>query len=204
MWAVRQACAVAAVALALAACGGDDSAPREDEDAEPPASSSAENLEALGLFDDAIAQTPAEGVVPYDVNAVLYADESEKLRFMSVPAGETAAYDAMGFWDYPDGTTFVKTFFFYRDVRDPELGRRLLETRIIRRDKGTWTGRTYVWNDAQTEATRYKVGKTLQVECSTQAAKNARRTTAFRTTTNARPVIRRIITSSRSGRVLAS
>jgi len=156
---VWSAAAAAALTLTLAACGGDDSPPSDE-----PASATPENLEALELFEDAVEQTPAEGVVPYDVNAVLYADEAEKLRFMVVPAGETATYDAMGFWDYPDGTTFVKTFFFYVDARDPGQGRRLLETRIIRRDEGEWTGRTYIWNDAQTKATRYKVGKTLIVD----------------------------------------
>jgi uncharacterized repeat protein (TIGR03806 family) len=154
--------ASAALSLALAACGGDDTAPTDE--AEPPSTTSPEKLTALGLFEDAVAQTPSEDVLPYDVNAVLYADEAEKLRFMSVPPGEAASYDALGFWDYPDGTVFIKTFFFYLDARDPELGRRLLETRIIRRDKGTWTGRTYLWNDAQTVATRHKVGKTLQVQ----------------------------------------
>jgi uncharacterized repeat protein (TIGR03806 family) len=145
----------------LAACGGDDSNPDETKTPDGP---SAEKLTALGLFEDAVEQTPSEGVIPYDVNAVLYADESEKLRFISIPDGESATYDAMGLWDYPDGTRFVKTFFYYLDARDPSLGRRLLETRIVERAKGAWTGRTYLWNDAQTVATRHKVGKTLEVE----------------------------------------
>lgn len=155
-------CAAAAATFTLAACGGDDTSPAGGSDR--PSSASPEKLDALELFEDAVAQTPAEGVEPYDVNAVLFADGAEKLRFMSVPAGETASYDATGFWDYPNGTTFIKTFFFYYDARDPTLGRRLIETRIIRRDKGAWTGRTYIWNDAQTEASRYKVGKTLRVD----------------------------------------
>jgi uncharacterized repeat protein (TIGR03806 family) len=127
------------------------------------ASSQPESLAELGLFSDAIAQTPAEGVLPYDVNAVLYADESEKLRFMAIPKHRVAVYDALSFWDFPDGTRFVKTFFYYHDARDPSRGRTLLETRIIERTSGSWTGRTYVWNTAQTEARRYKVGKTMKV-----------------------------------------
>lgn len=145
----------------VAACGGDDAAPTDDE---PSPSAGPEKLTALGLFKDEVAQEPARGVVPYDVNAVLFADESEKLRFMAIPKGERASYDALGFWDFPAGTRFVKTFFYYRDVRDPSLGRTLLETRIIERSGDKWTGRTYVWNDAQTQAVRHKVGKTLRVE----------------------------------------
>lgn len=143
----------------LNACGEGD--PRLDAGGAPPAR--AESLDALGLFADPAAQIPREGVLPYDVNASLYADESEKLRFISIPEGETAAYHPTGLWDYPDGTVFVKTFFYYRDARKPDRGRRLLETRIIRREDGEWTGRTYVWNDLQTEALRHKVGKQVTV-----------------------------------------
>ena len=140
--------------LVVAACSGDDEAAPDN---------TPESLEALKLFDDAVEQTPAQGVTPYDVNAVLYADEAEKLRFISVPEGKTADYDAQGQWSFPDGTRLVKTFFYYLDARSPEQGRRLLETRIVERTAGRWTGRTYIWNEAQTEARRYKVGRTLQV-----------------------------------------
>lgn len=149
----RGARTLAILAIAVAACSGNG----EQLEA------AAESLEALELFDDPVAQTPRRGVVPYDVNAVLYADESEKLRFISVPAGKTADYDAMGQWSFPDGTQLIKTFFYYNDVREPALGRRLLETRIVERAGGRWTGRTYIWNDEQTEARRYKVGRTLNI-----------------------------------------
>lgn len=141
--------------LLIAACSGDTAT--DDNIA------TAESLDALGLFDDSVAQSPRDGVIPYDVNAILYADEAEKLRFMMVPDGKSATYDPEAMWDYPDGTTFIKTFYYDNDARDPSQGRRLLETRIIRRDAGVWTGRTYLWNDEQTEARRYKTGKTLQV-----------------------------------------
>jgi uncharacterized repeat protein (TIGR03806 family) len=140
----------------VAACSGSD-------DDEQPEVTAAESLAALELFDDVVAQTPSRGVVPYDVNSVLYADESEKLRFISVPEGKTADYDAMGQWSFPDGTKLIKTFFYYNDLREPTAGRRLLETRIVERAAGRWTGRTYIWNDEQTEARRYKVGRTLNV-----------------------------------------
>jgi uncharacterized repeat protein (TIGR03806 family) len=146
-------------ALWLCACAGGESGAA---DASAP-SAQPESLAALGLFDDPVAQSPVKGVLPYDVNAVLYADEAEKLRFMSIPKQTAADYDALGFWAFPDGTRFVKTFYYDHDARDPGRGRRLLETRIIERTAGAWTGRTYVWNDAQTEARRFKVGKTVKV-----------------------------------------
>lgn len=150
---VRRAAALLCVAAALG-CS-------DDATDMPPAV--AQDLEALGLFDDTVQQAPSGGVVPYDVISVLYADESEKLRFVALPPGTRATYHATGPWDYPVGTRFVKTFFYWNDVRDPSRGRRLLETRIIEREAEEWTGRTYLWNDAQTRATRFKVGKQLSV-----------------------------------------
>ena len=164
------ACAV----LALAAACGDDAneaaAPRADAAAgdagardagrpHPGPGETGEPLDDLELFTDAVAQEPAAGVIPYDVNAVLYADGTEKLRFLQVPAGEAAEYDPSKVWAFPDGTRLVKTFYVLNDARDPSLGRRLIETRIIERSAGKWTGRTYVWNDAQSEALRLKTGK---------------------------------------------
>lgn len=134
------------------ACSEDNSAP------EP-----IDSLERLGLFTDPVAQTPAAGVIPYDVNAVLFADESYKLRFLRIPDGESATYDADDLWDFPNGTLFVKTFYFPADEREPEGPRRLLETRIIERADDEWTGRSYVWNEEQTEAVRVKAGKRFTV-----------------------------------------
>src|SRR5262249_47717805 len=91
--------ALAALLLHAAACGADSTEQPAKPDAGHP-KPNPDSLEALGLFKDAVAQTPASGVVPYDVNAVLYADEAEKLRFMALPAGTHADYDAMDFWNY--------------------------------------------------------------------------------------------------------
>jgi len=152
---------VVASCSALAACGC--SSPSTGT---PPAkpSTAVDSLDALGLFRDPVAQTPKDGVVPYDVIATLYADEAQKLRFIAVPDGKKAVYDPTAMWDYPDGTRFIKTFFYYRDVRDPSLGRRLVETRIVERSGDTWTGRTYAWDDAQKQALRLKVGRMVSVD----------------------------------------
>jgi uncharacterized repeat protein (TIGR03806 family) len=158
------------VVIAAVACGDDDSAeptPVQHDAAvsdaggkpHPGPGETGEPLDDLGLFADAVAQEPAAGVIPYDVNAVLYADGTEKLRFLQVPEGRAAEYDASKVWAFPDGTRLVKTFYVPNDARDPSLGRRLIETRIIERTDGKWTGRTYVWNDAQSEALRLKTGK---------------------------------------------
>ena len=57
----------------------------------------------------------------------------------------------------------AKTFAYPRDVRDPSKGRRLIETRILKREPDGWVGLPYVWNDAQTEATLDVAGDTVDV-----------------------------------------
>jgi uncharacterized repeat protein (TIGR03806 family) len=64
-------------------------------------------------------------------------------------------------WRYPEGTRLVKTFYVPHDAREPAAGRTHLETRIIELRDGAWSGRTYVWNEAQTEARRLKTGRTV-------------------------------------------
>src|SRR5882672_4708468 len=90
---------LACAAVLLIACGGDQG--ELTPDSGKPALN-AESLAALELFADPVAQTPNDGVLPYEVNAVLYADEAEKLRFLNLPKHEAAAYDAMDSWQFPD------------------------------------------------------------------------------------------------------
>jgi uncharacterized repeat protein (TIGR03806 family) len=145
---------LAAFALVLAAGCGSPA---------PDPGSGAETLSQLGLFSDPVRQIPAPGVVPYDVISVLYADESQKTRFLYVPPGTQAAYDDSNPWTFPDGTRLIKTFAYPVDARDPGRGQRLVETRVLALDGGAWTARTYVWNDAQTEATRVAAGTRVAV-----------------------------------------
>jgi len=57
----------------------------------------------------------------------------------------------------------AKTFAYPRDARDPSQGRRLIETRILRRQSDGWVGLPYVWNAAQTEATLDVAGDMVDV-----------------------------------------
>ena len=121
-------------------------------------------MSAYNYFAGAHAlQQPASGVIPFDVNAALFADGAGKLRFLVLPPGGKIAFDPTGRWQFPDGTVLIKTFYFDRDARTPSAGRRLLETRLEVFRDGEWTLYTYLWDDAQTEATRLVPGRTLAV-----------------------------------------
>jgi uncharacterized repeat protein (TIGR03806 family) len=110
-------------------------------------------LSAFGLFQgNGASQTPAPGVIPYDVNTPLFSDYTLKYRFMWLPLGTSAHYDPVGPFEFPVGAILVKTFAYPRDVRDPSSGRRLIETRLLIHTDQGWRGLPYVWNEEQTEA----------------------------------------------------
>jgi uncharacterized repeat protein (TIGR03806 family) len=127
-------------------------------------------LAGYGLFTGTGAtQQPAAGVVPYDVIVPLFADFAVKHRFMRVPAGEVLTYDPTGRFTLPQGAIVAKTFAFPKDARDPSQGERLVETRLLIQGPSGITPITYVWDAAQTGATRLVEGVTVQVTWIDQA-----------------------------------
>ncbi len=120
-------------------------------------------LSEWGFFADGPAQVPAEGVIPYDVNAPLFSDHTLKHRFFRLPEGARVTYDDTGRWVFPEGAVLVKTFSYPRDARDPSLGERLLETRLLVRTAGAYTVHTFVWNEAQTDAEHVVAGARIPV-----------------------------------------
>ncbi len=111
------------------------------------------NLSEYGLFEGPLAdQVPAEGVLPYDLNTPLFSDYAGKARFVYLPPGAAATYTENGVLEFPEGAILVKTFYYSHDLRDPALGRRILETRLLVRKASGWDTYSYIWNDAQTEA----------------------------------------------------
>lgn len=121
-------------------------------------------LDEYCLFDDILAQTPANGVYPFEPIAVLYADESLKARFIAVPPGTSIAFDAEERWTYPVGTILAKTFYFHDDARDLNSPRRLLETRLIVLREAGWKAYMYVWDEAQTVATLDRLGVWIELD----------------------------------------
>ena len=124
-------------------------------------------LSETGVFASTKDHTPAAGLIPYSVNAELWSDGAFKERFIAIPGDAKIEYETVIYpqpapgslpgWRFPDGTVLVKTFSL-----ETEPGKkRRLETRLLVAERvgGTeeygdqvWTGYTYIWNDAQTDA----------------------------------------------------
>ncbi|MEP2827766.1 SO2930 family diheme c-type cytochrome [Parvibaculum sp.] len=119
--------------------------------AKPPA-----KLSAFGFFADAPRQVPAPGVLPFAPATPLFTDFAEKRRFVYVPKGESAAYNAHEAFDFPVGAALVKTFAYEAAGRPGGL--RLVETRVLLHQKKGWQAWAYVWNEEQSDAELKIVG----------------------------------------------
>jgi uncharacterized repeat protein (TIGR03806 family) len=99
--------------------------------------------------------------VPFDVNTPLFSDYALKYRFVWMPSGAQAQYDPDQPFQFPVGTIFAKTFAFVPDFRKPDVGTKLVETRLLVRGTAGWVALPYVWNPDQSEAT-LEVGGTVE------------------------------------------
>ena len=95
---------------------------------------------------------PADDFHLLELSSILFTDYAHKQRLVKVPEGTQMTKLSDGSIDFPDGTILVKTFFYYNDERDPSLGRRIIETRLLIKESDTWNVATYLWNQAQTDA----------------------------------------------------
>ena len=114
-----------------------------------------ESLSATGCVDPGDTTQPYSGLLPYDLNAPFWSDGADKDRYIGLPNGTTIGRNADGDFEFPEGTVIVKNF---------RLGGNLIETRhLMRHPDGVWAGYTYEWNQAQTEATRVRGGKVVNI-----------------------------------------
>lgn len=126
---------------------------------DPPASPTPDTipdlLSASGCVDPGDITQAYDGLLPYDLSAPFWSDGADKDRYIGLPNGTTIGIDPDGDFDFPNGTVIVKNF---------RLGGDLVETRhLMRHTDGVWAGYTYEWNTAQTEATRVRGGKTVDI-----------------------------------------
>ncbi len=148
---------VLAVFAALVGCGSEP----EPDIGDPPY----ERLSDYGFFEGELAEMqPAEHVVGYEVAAPLWADHARKGRFVVLPEGETITPTEQDEWTFPKGTTFIKSFFFDLDRRDPTGEARIVETRLLVNEPDGWQSYIYVWDDAQGEAVREVAGVDVDID----------------------------------------
>ena len=120
-----------------------------------------DKLSEFEFFVDDSAQEPHEKVVPYELISTLFSDYSYKQRWVYVPNNAKASYVKDWVFDFPEGSALIKTFYYPVDERNPDLGKQLLETRLLLRKKDGWEAVSYAWNEQQNEAYKKIAGKTI-------------------------------------------
>jgi uncharacterized repeat protein (TIGR03806 family) len=101
-------------------------------------------LGATGCFSGSNPTQVVSGVVPYTIAQSFWSDGAAKERFIALPNGTQITVDSSGDWVLPPGGVTIKNF---------RLDGQLFETRFfVRHSDGTYSGYTYQWNDAQTQA----------------------------------------------------
>ena len=94
-----------------------------------------DKLSEFEFFVDDSAQEPHEKVIPYELISTLFSDYSYKQRWVYVPNNAKASYVKDWVFDFPEGSALIKTFYYPVDERNPDLGKQLLETRLLLRKK---------------------------------------------------------------------
>ncbi|MEL7122619.1 MAG: hypothetical protein AAFO07_24445 [Bacteroidota bacterium] len=110
-------------------------------------------LSAYNIFEGAPKDLiPTSNFHLLELSSTLFTDYAQKQRLIKVPTGTQMKNNGDGTIDFPNGTILVKTFYYYHDERDPNLGKRIIESRLLIKENDTWNAATYIWDQTQKDA----------------------------------------------------
>lgn len=152
-------------------------APKEVEvkDTPPNLTTLPDDISSLKIYKGATKDLiPNSWYTDFEGASDLFTDSCEKQDLIYIPEGKKIIPPAVGSGlpTFPSGTIFLKTFYYYNDKRNPALGKKIIETRVILFADGKWDGKTYAWNDDQTNAYSVKQGKGYDISYIDKEGKN--------------------------------
>nr|MBC8289686.1 PQQ-dependent sugar dehydrogenase [Planctomycetota bacterium] len=147
-------------------------------------------LSATGLFDSVSDHAIVPGVVPFSINAEMWADHATAERFLAVPgegsirfrpkATKVAGSMFSRAMDYPKDSVLMKTLSLEMVAGDPSTKKRI-ETQLLHYDGREWRGYSYEWNAAGTDATLVEgQGKNQEFEVLDENAPGGKRQQTWR------------------------
>jgi uncharacterized repeat protein (TIGR03806 family) len=113
-------------------------------------------LSETGLYASVATLKPHPSALRFEVIAPQWADGATMERIAVLPALERIEQkpqlNAGGAWTLPNGSALAQTLSL--DLVDPhgKPARKRIETRVLVRAQGEWTGYSYRWNSEQTDA----------------------------------------------------
>ena len=125
-------------------------------------------LSEYGFFKQPLNQLipMSEQVIPYELNSPLFSDYTSKKRFIYLPEGTSMnVVEDDEILDFPVGTVIIKNFYYKGDQLADAESDKILETRLLIHSEKTkkWETIPYIWNEEQTEAYLYILGKDIDV-----------------------------------------
>jgi uncharacterized repeat protein (TIGR03806 family) len=113
-------------------------------------------LSETGLFASVADHTPHPAALPFEVSAPQWADGAKAVRFAALPGLERVEQkpqpNAGGAWTLPNGSVLVQTLSLDLPGDGGKPVRKRVETRLLVRQQGEWSGYSYRWNAGQTDA----------------------------------------------------
>ncbi|MBI4663537.1 MAG: PQQ-dependent sugar dehydrogenase [Verrucomicrobia bacterium] len=109
-------------------------------------------LSETGIFTSVKEHRVDPGLIPYSVIAPGWADGARSERYLGIPGDLKIAVKGSRSWELPDSTVVVQTLCLDLEAGHAGSARRV-ETRLLVRQQGEWTGYSYRWNDEQSDAT---------------------------------------------------
>jgi putative heme-binding domain-containing protein len=123
------------------------------------------SLGQTGLFASTRDHIPAAGVIAYEINAPLWSDGARADRLLALPGMSKIEIGEGGRWHLPDGAVLARTVSIELERGNPASLRRM-ETQVLHLEGGNWRPYSYMWDDAQSDATLADApgtNRTLQV-----------------------------------------
>jgi len=97
----------------------------------------------------------SSGMIPFDVNAVLWSDGATKQRWLALPDAQSISINTNGDFQFPAGSVLRKDFY---------LDNKIVETRLLAyHTDGDWAGYSYEWNADASDATLLADSKTVTI-----------------------------------------
>ncbi|MES2988849.1 MAG: SO2930 family diheme c-type cytochrome [Pseudomonadota bacterium] len=116
------------------------------------------HLSDYGFFADLAKRTPNARVSGYGLETPLFSDYAEKERYLYLPVGAKAGYQADKPLDLPVGAALIKTFGYSQAGAFKPL-----ETRLLLHRANGWVAIPYVWNASGTDADLKRAGTRIPV-----------------------------------------
>ncbi len=118
-------------------------------------------LSATGLFASVKDHIPADGVVPFTINAPQWCDGATADRFVALPGDSSIAWHPQDMdipgsmfsrrFVFPDNAVLARTFTLELERGNP-ASRKRIETQLLHYDGKQWRAYSYAWNAAGTDA----------------------------------------------------